>query len=163
MSAVFEGLLLRFDGVDEACFQIGSYLKSKKVPISLDYRNLDDDVFVIFRTDDRNAPFSEDVEKLAVELSAAVNKALVVRYDSRTGYRSSSYFEGGVPIIGFDNEDEIYLGVNEDGTLSGEQFTYDQVIGGVDYEMSQNAIQSGLEKLGAGNWDKLLEFIDNQS
>jgi len=125
MSAVFEGLLLPFEGVDEARLQLGPYLKSRKTSINLDYRNLDDEVFVIFRTDPRNAPFSDEIEGVAAELASAVGKALVVRYDSRIGLRSSLYFEDGVPILGFDNEDEIYLGLNEDGTLSGDSYAYD--------------------------------------
>ncbi len=162
MSAIFEGILLLRPSIDEPGFAVEKFCESRVGGARVGYIALDDAISVIARTDGRNAPFSEKFERLASMLSSTLGRALVVRYDSRVGHRSSSYFENGIEIAEYGEDDEILSPLNEDGSVSGEWISPDQAEESEEYGMVKNAIELGLEKFGAGNWDDVRFMIYNQ-
>jgi hypothetical protein len=156
MSEVFEGVLLAspFNEVQQAVGTLPSSLSPKVERL--------DDLSIVSRNDQGGRPqFSPEAERIAADLSNIVGKALVVRYDSRIGHRSSELFVNGNMERAFDEADELWVLLDEEGEplLDGERFKLADLDPDQEYEAIANAIELGLQSLGSGDWKKLLLFI----
>jgi hypothetical protein len=156
MSEVFEGVLLasRFNEVQMA-------IRTISPSLSLKVERLDD-LSIVSRNDQIGRPqFSPEIEQVAADLSKIVGKALVVRYDSRIGHRTSELFINGNMEKAFDEADEVYVLLDEDGEplVDGERFKLADMDSDHEYDTIENAIELGLQSLGSGDWEKLLSFI----
>ncbi|MGH9459689.1 MAG: hypothetical protein ACRD1X_00600 [Vicinamibacteria bacterium] len=157
MSEIFEGILCR-TSVDEVAVTLGS----QESPLALGTAQLDEELAVVYRNDPRReGQFSVELEDIAATLSSSFGQALLVRYDSRIGHRSSKYYVEGEPVRELGHGDEVYVLLDEEGEplLAGERFGIDQLDPDKEYETLKNAIEMGLDALGAGEWSALLEFM----
>ena len=130
--------------------------------LSFDVRPAGPDAFVVFRNDPRQgAKFTDTVNHLADALSRAFGKALVVRYDSRIGHRSSVLFEGGIRKHDFGPEQELFVPLDEKGypLADSSPRSLRQLDPESEYETVCNAIQLGLKALGHGSWDDLFQVM----
>jgi len=156
MSEVFEGVLLPcpFNDVKLA-------IRTLSPSLSLKVERLDD-LSIVSRNDQVGRPrFSPEIEQVAADLSKIVGKALVVRYDSRIGHRTSELFINGNMEKAFDEADEVYVLLDEDGEplVDGERFKLAGMDSDQEYDTIENAIELGLKSLCSGDWEKLLSFI----
>ena len=163
MSAIFEGILLYRTAVDKLGLDLKKYCESQMSGIQIACAFLDEHSSAIVRIDSRNAPFSEEFDKLGSKLSSTIGGTLVVRYDSRIGHRSSSYFEGGHLVAAFGEADEIFSPLNDDGFVTGARFRVVELDEDEEYETVENAIELGLGKFGGCSWENLHFFIYNQN
>jgi len=101
------------------------------------------------------------MDDLARELSQLLGRALVVRFDSRIGHRSSALFEHGSLSRAFGEQEELFVPLDERGepTAGAAPVRRWERDPDAEYETSKNAIQLGLEALGAGEWEQLFEVI----
>ncbi len=162
MSAVFEGVLVPRTVAGTSGANLKKYCESQMGEIRIGLAVLDEEVSAIIRVGDRNAPFSDEFDELGSALSSTFGRALVVRYDSRIGHRSSSYCEGGNELCRFGEEDEVYSPLDDDGAITGVRVSFDELDEEEEYETIENAIELGLRRLGAGRWEDLLFLIYNQ-
>ena len=162
MSVIFEGILLLRKAVDAPGLDLVKVCESRMSGIRLRQALLDDHVAAIMRVRDRDAAFSEEVERLGAERSSRLGRALVARHDSRIGHRSSSFFEPGRLAARFGEEDEIFTPLDAGGSTTGARFRVEDRDEGEEYETIENAIPLGLDRLGADSWEDLPSFIHNQ-
>jgi hypothetical protein len=160
MSEVFEGVLLTatFNEVEQAVKTLPSSLNPRLKRLG--------DVSVVYCDNQRNRrPFSPDIERIASDLSGNLGKALVVRYDSGVGHRSSKLFVNRNMEKAFCETDEVFVPLDEDGypLLDGERFKLPDMDPDQEYETIENAIQLGLQSLGAGDWKELHKFIGTEA
>ena len=156
MSEIFEGVLAASDPG-----QLRRALQpvSPRVPLSVEALS---GVSVAYRTDPReSAAYSAELDRIAGELSRALGEALLVRYDSRVGHRSSVLYKGGTAVRSFGEADELYIRLGERGypVQDGERLRPDQLSEDEEYETALNAIQLGLQVLGRGDWVALHELM----
>ena len=157
MSEIFEGILCK-----TSVAQVEATLGSKESLLTLVAAQLSDELAVVYRSDPRReGQFSAEVEDMAAALSSSLGQALLVRYDSRVGHRSSKYYVEGELARECGDSDEVYVRLDEEGEplVAGERFGIDQLDPDEEYETFKNAIQLGLDALGAGKWSALLEFV----
>jgi hypothetical protein len=152
MSEVFEGVLLAspFNEAQKAVRTLPSSL-------SLIVERLGD-LSIVSRNDQVGRPqFSPEIEQVAADLSKIVGKALVVRYDSRIGHRTSELFIDGNMEKAFGEDDEVWVLLGEDGKplVDGERFKLADMDPDQEYETIENAIQSGIQSFGSGDWKEL--------
>lgn len=162
MSAVFEGILISGTANSGSKPRLKEFCTSRLSGIRIGYAPLDDEVTAIVRVGDRNEAFSEKFDELGAVLSSTYGKALVVRYDSRIGHRSSTYFEAGAEVASFGEKDEIYSPLKDDGSVTGTRITFDKLDDDEEYETIENAIELGLNRLAMGTWEDLRFMIYNQ-
>jgi len=160
MSAVFEGILLPRRTDDDWCPELKRLHESQGDGIRIGLAALDRVVLAIVRVDDRSAPFSEKFDELGAALSSTFGKALVVRYDSRIGHRSSTLYAGGFESAAFAEDNVTFSLLDENGWVAGDRVSSEELDG--EYEIIENAIELGLERLGAGVWEDLIFLIYNQ-
>lgn len=116
----------------------------------------------VYRIDQRDvAAFEGEIDHLAAELSKSFGKALVVRYDSRVGHRSSVFFRDGAMVCSYGEDDELFVPLDVNGApitiappIKRADFSE-----GEEYETMCNAIQLGLVTLGVGEWNLLFELM----
>lgn len=157
MSEIIEGIAVI--GSSEA---IASAQAEANSSLRFQLAKVTDSLWVIYRDDPRNqSAFSDEVEHVAETLSTKFKKALVFRYDSRIGYRSSTIFFNGHPTESFDEKDEVYVLVDDNGTPlnDGQKYHVDELSDEGDYETIQNAIDLGLQALGMGTWDEVHKIV----
>ena len=119
-------------------------------------------VHVIYRCDARQeARFSSAVDTLAANISTQYGRALLVRFDSRIGHRSSVLYVGGGLSSTFGETDELYVPLDDQGLpkIEVEPLHVDQLDPDQEYETVQNAIQRGLDALGDAQWEPLFRLI----
>jgi len=128
----------------------------------LDVRRLGSDAEVVFRSAPRSdAAFSDKLDEVAVAASDDVGRALVVRYDSRIGHRSAVLFEKGREVERFDEAGELFLPLDDDGEpiTTAPPIPRRDLDPDLEYETVSNAIQQGLDALGAGTWVDLFDVM----
>jgi hypothetical protein len=156
MSEVFEGVLLAspFNEVQKAVRTLPSSLSLKVEKL--------DDLSVVSRNDQVGRPqFSQEIEQVATGLSNILGKALVVRHDSRIGHRTSELFINGNMERAFDEDDEVWVLLDEDGEplVDGKRFKLADLDPDQEYETIENAIELGIQSLGSGDWKELRSFM----
>ncbi len=157
MSSIFEGIIVPVP-VDE----LGSAYRTIQVDLSLTLRQLDGATSTIYRNDPRSkARFTETIDKLAAKLSERLGKALVVRCDSRVGYRSSTLYAQGRLAQSFDDDDEVWVPIDEAAEALGDgpHLKASELEPDEEYATIYNAVQLGLAALGQGSWDDVSELI----
>ena len=121
------------------------------------------DLSVVYRVEKNRHKliFDRRIEYLASQLSLEVSTVLVTRYDSRTGHRSSILFKEGLPLYSFDENDEIWVLLDEKGNplIDGEKFSINSLKDDEEYETIWNAIQLCLQALGVENYNEVYSFI----
>jgi hypothetical protein len=160
MSEVFEGVVVSARTAELIHDQITSAGN-----LLLSTETVDPKAIVVFRTGPREqALFSEKMEELASQLSRFESSALLVRYDSRMGHRSSSLFVGGDQVQTFNEDDEEYVPLDDLGEpiVSARPVHISEFDPTQEYETIRNAIQLGLDALGFGHWDQLFKVITQQ-
>jgi hypothetical protein len=156
MSDVFEGVLLAspFNEVQQA-------IRTLSPSLSLQVETLDD-LSIVSRNDQVGRPqFSPEIEPVAADLSKILGKALVVRYDSRIGHRTSELFINGNMEKAFDEDDEVWVLLDEDGKplVDGERFKLADMDPDQEYDTVENAIQFGIQSFGSGDYKELRRFM----
>lgn len=163
MSEIFEGFIF-MAGEREAKALFRKV--APKCPLSLALGRLGDSVSALYRNDERSqAAFRKEIDSLASEVSLDAGTVLVARYDSRSGYASSNLYRHGTLTQQFDEEDEVYVLLGEDGMpqVNGRYFRYAELDPDAEYDTLFNAIQLGLEQMGASNvWPRLLQLMNDQ-
>ena len=155
MSEVFEGVLYPVEPGSGA-------QPTVRHGVPFEVHDLEPGLRVVYRSDSRqDAAFSEDVDRLAGELSGQHGRSLVVRFDSRIGHRSAALYLDRQPALVFGEADELYVPLDEQGLprREAEPLRADQLAPEEEYETIQNAIEQGLKAFGLGNWDELLRFM----
>ena len=151
MSEIFEGAIVpAINGGPPALSGIAMRLAAS---------SLGPDAFVLYRTDlRRDAAFTREIDGLAEHLSNVTGRALVLRYDSRLGHRSSRLYIDGRQIRAFGEDDELFVPLDDDGepVLSARPVRRDEFEAGAEYETVRNAIQLGMDALGVGDWKALV-------
>ena len=156
MSEVFEGILLAspFNEVQQA-------IRTLSPSLSLQVETLDD-LSIVSRNDQvGRLQFSMEIEPVAADLSKIIGKALVVRYDSGIGHRTSELFINGNMEKAFGEDDEVWVLLGEDGEplVDGERFKLEELDPDEEYETIENAIQLGLQSFGSGDYKELRAFM----
>ncbi|MBK8067618.1 MAG: hypothetical protein IPK27_08280 [Rhodanobacteraceae bacterium] len=155
MSVVFEGILLSKPRTSAAKIQAEINISMQVVEISLE-------VLILHRSNRDENQFTAEVDSLSARLSHDVEFALLIRYDSRIGYRSSACYEAGQKISEFTDRDELYVPLNEDGLPDNSvtPLRVDQLSDELEYETCKNAIQLGLERIGRPElWREVFSVI----
>ena len=148
MSEVFEGVLSLAGG--EVARQIASGLLQG---IPLETGAIGEGVAVVFRANPRQkAAFSEEMETLAAALSRSDQPALLIRYDSRVGYRSANLYRNGRLDRTFTTDDEIWVPLDEAGelVLDGPQCRAEDLDGEREYGTLRDVFDLGLDSLQPG-------------
>jgi len=117
---------------------------------------------VIYRTETReNLHFSDVTDRLAIRIGEDVGVAVVVRYDSRIGHRSSVVYRVGQPAEHYGPDEELFVPLDDEGEpqtdvkpIPASKLDPDE-----EYETSVNAIELGLRAIGALPWETLRRFI----
>jgi hypothetical protein len=157
MSEVFEGVISKVSAATAR-----SAVEDIGIPLSLDVSELPGQLSVIYRSDPRqSSAFSSEMERLAREISKRFSLALLVRYDSRIGHRSSSLYVDGNLRKRFGQNDKLFVPLDEDGEplTTGPRAKFTELVDGEEYETIQNAIELGLAELGGVNWPDLKLLI----
>lgn len=152
MSEIFEGVLVAA-GIKEL-----RYLNEQALELSA----LSSGVSVVFRDDARSKlQFAEAIEDLARMLSAKYSRALVVRYDSRIGHRSSEVMDGGRCVASYGENDELFVPLDEDGEPLDDAtpIRRENLLQGEEYETKVNAIQLGLNHVEWNVWNELFDLM----
>ncbi|OUL27871.1 hypothetical protein BV378_08955 [Nostoc sp. RF31YmG] len=158
MSNVFEAIICAIDFA-----RANNLLATISSELTLEVVKINETLSVIYRVE-QNRPkliFDRQIEYLASQLSLEISAVLVARYDSRIGHRSSIVFKEGLPIYSFDENDEIWVLLNEEGNplIDGENFSINSMKDDEEYETICNAIQLGLQALGVENYNEVYSFI----
>jgi hypothetical protein len=156
VSEVFEGVIVP---VQAASF---AEARGREQGLVLETQHFDGDLSAIYRSDPRvQAVFSPIMDTLAAEASKRAGRALVARYDSRMGTRSSALFENGQQKQLFGEADELYVPLDESGSPvdGAKPLTVANLDPNEEYETTVNAIQLGLQALGGGSWKELYRLI----
>jgi hypothetical protein len=151
MSEVFEGVIVSAD--ESALRWAFNDLHSR---LALRLTRLSLSIFGIYRfeyTEGRLFDLPE-LERIAQRLSKGFDSVLVVFYDNRAHAMGSALFSGGQLIREFGEADEIWVGLDEDGTpaLDGPRYSGDDLPEEFDDgECIRTAIDAGLEAAGFGD------------
>lgn len=157
MSEIFEGIVVPVG--EGSALQLSPDVVDE---LSLVTRTLGSDASVVFRSDPRgSAAFTAAIDEVASEMSRQAGSALVVRFDSRIGHRSSSLYCDGRQVQLFGNQGELFVPLDEKGqpVLSATPIRREDLELDVEYETISNAIQQGLHALGAGSWSELFGLM----
>ena len=158
MSEVFEGLICN-NPIEE----IRREIRRKDLELQLIIEEFVDSSSIVYRNDTRaDARFTTELDNLAVSLSIlSGGDALLVRYDSRIGYRASILYVNGNPIESFDESKELFVLLDETGEplLNSQLYTLDQLQPDEEYETGLNAIELGLQRFGKGDWNHIKKVI----
>ena len=159
MSEIFEGVLL-----SRPLAEVQETLRRDSLGLTLASEPLGSGS-VVYRTGRRSeAQFTAEVDRLGMLLTREGGKALVVRYDSRVGHRSSKYIVDGTIVKDLGEEDEIFVLLDDDGEpiVDGRRFAFEELDDlGPDEEVetTQNAIQLGLKLVDVAEWRELKDLI----
>lgn len=155
MSVIFEGILINTVDLN----QISTDLNGKNFGV----KNLDSKTFLVFEENTRQ--FSDEFENIAVYFSKKFNKVLLIRFDSRISYRYSAVYEDGIKTYEYDENDELFVLIDEDGEpiIDGLRFQQSEFEPDEEYETIINAIQLGFEKVNIDKqeWDSFFDLINN--
>jgi hypothetical protein len=159
VSEVFEGVLFR--GVAAL---VQPVLDNAREQFPVDLEPVGKGLSALFRTGPRaDAEFSETMDRVAALTSELTGSALLIRYDSRVGYRSSALYQQGrlVRAVGPADERWIRLDRHSERQVNGPTYSVDELELDPDaeYETLENAVELGLDALGAGDWDELRLFM----
>lgn len=101
------------------------------------------------------------MDELAAEVSKSCGKALLARFDSRAGSRSSAVFENGQLGQTFGEDDELYVPLDDKGdpVRNASPVRLTMLDPDQEYETIQNAIQLGLRAFGRDRWTQLFRLI----
>ncbi|BAY11360.1 hypothetical protein [Calothrix sp. NIES-2098] len=158
MSNVFEAIVCEID-FDRA----KNLLATISSELTLEFIKINESLLVIYQLEENRHRliFSQQIEYLASQVSLEISAVLVMRYDSRIGHRSSILFKEGLPISSFDENDEIWVLLDEEGEplIDGERFSINSMKDDEEYETICNAIDLGLQALGIENWHEVYSFI----
>ncbi|OUL33864.1 hypothetical protein BV372_15195 [Nostoc sp. T09] len=131
--------------------------------LTLEVITINEILCVIYRVEENRNKliFSRQIEYLASQLSLEISAVLVARYDSRVGHRSSILFEESLPMSSFDENDKIWVLLDEEGNplIDGERFSINSMKDDQEYETICNAIQLGLQALGVEDCNEVYSFI----
>lgn len=107
--------------------------------------------------------FTNVVESIASVLSIQVGEAVLVRFDSRVGHRSSAVFINGEKIEEYGPEDELYVALDDEGdpVSDSELLRLSELQSDEEYETAVNAIERGLNRIGF-SWARLREMISRE-
>jgi hypothetical protein len=155
MSEVFEGILYPVESNTGGEASFGQGLEFEVCALGPGLR-------AMYRSDSRRpATFSEEVNKLAGELSRRHGRSLVIRFDSRVGHRSATLYVDGQRASVFGEADELFVPLDERGLprTNEKPLRADQLAPDEEYETIQNAIQQGLKALGRGSWNDLFRLM----
>jgi hypothetical protein len=163
MSEIFEGIIYLASPTEAgAVFQ----KVVSQTALRLALTQLEGSVYALYRNDERTkAAFVPEMDRLGRGISFDIGEALVARYDSRSGYVSSELYNNGKLSKGFDEDDEVYVLLGEDGMplVQGKQFRYADLDPDEEYDTLYNAIQLGLDEMALAQiWPRLLDLINNQ-
>jgi hypothetical protein len=119
---------------------------------------------IVARDDSKSRQaFVAEMEKLASFISSNFNKALLLRWDGRVGYRSASLYINGEAIKFFTEADEIWVLLDDEGNplLNGEKFRVSELDPNpeTEYATIVNAFQLGISEFGIVNWEELFDQI----
>ncbi len=120
-------------------------------PLPIGLGELDRDLFAVYVRGGRlfNPP---EVEKIAVSLSMRFGKALLLLYDNSCGVRFAALYESGALVKEFDERDEIWVPLDEQGYPDTDRgrFRWDDIKddSGGEYDCIYDAIDAGLDALG---------------
>jgi|SRR5580765_2537001 hypothetical protein len=110
--------------------------------------------------------FNEAVCEFAGKLSTALGVALVVRWDDRVGARESRVFRNGSQTHRFDNENELYVKLDDRGLPLREGRKYQEseldALDDDEFEVFQNALELGCVRSEFCPWQLLHDFIRRQ-
>lgn len=157
MSEVFEGCVV--PSPDGKAPSIPEHFVAE---LDLVTASIGPDALIIFRSDLRDvSAFTPRIDEVAAALSCDVDRALVVRYDSRIGHRSSSLYRDGRLVGEYGQDGELFVPLDDDGEpiLSAAPVLRKDFHADLEYETIRNAIQQGLETIGVGTWDELFRVM----
>lgn len=156
MSVIFEGILVNSTNFSK----LVELTKLKE--INLSQIAFDTEHSLIYKENARE--FSKDIFEIAVYLSTKLETVLLIRYDSRISYRSSTLYREGKKIKEFSEEDELFVPLDEDGEplTDNQRLKQSDFLPDEEYETVMNAIQLGLESINIdpGKWEKLVDLIN---
>jgi hypothetical protein len=111
MSELYEGVVIRIE--QAAAIAAFRSLESSR-PIRL--VRLADRTFGIYPVLSRSEPLTpREIGLIAQKLSIDVGVALAVFYDNRCGLNAATLFQGGLEIRVFDEDDEVWISVDDSG------------------------------------------------
>ncbi|MDX2239048.1 MAG: hypothetical protein NW224_00010 [Leptolyngbyaceae cyanobacterium bins.302] len=163
MSCLFEGILS-----PTSLTEAEKFLGEISTNIVLKLGEINDSTYVFCRWEPlRNKfIFLEEMEYVASQVSISTSStSLLIRYDGRVSYRSLILFENGVLSQVFDEFDEIWVRLDENGepNIGGGRFSNKDVESDNEneYEILTNAIELGLNILGCTTWNEVLRFMSS--
>ena len=111
--------------------------------------------------------FDDAVCELARSLSIGMGVALLVRWDDRVELRESQVFPDGSRTHRFNNEDELYVLLDDDGIPIHDGRKYRETecdnLPDEEFQFFQNALKFGCEQSGFCSWQRLYDFIQRQA
>ncbi len=160
MSEIYEGYVTKASErhIREALVETGTLLRFRLSSIG--------PYAVADRVAGREVSFSPEVQSLAAILSTLLGSLVTYLYDSRVGNRAGSVFDAGVQKHSFDEADELWVPLAEDGEPMAEAapLHLSELRDDEEYETSMNAIDLALEQVGVGelNWRTLHDHLSTQ-
>ena len=154
MSEVFEGIV-----VSQRLSEIEA---DNLLDASLVRDSIGDQASVFYRSDNRSdLEFSIEIEDIARSVAEQLGSAVVVRYDSRLGHRSSVVFRKDTSPQRYDPVDELFVPLDESGEPMAEvePLRFEELEESAEYETSTNAIELGLRAIDGPTWHDLRSFI----
>ena len=122
-------------------------------------RQLQPGTSIVIATNPRfEGSYAEQVRDVARLLSRECGRALFVSYDTRVAGRHAELYESGSLARAFDENDELYVPLRQDGDpdLEHAPLAVTDLSPDCEYETVKNAIQLGLEQLGVlAAWDEV--------
>ena len=110
--------------------------------------------------------FNDVVSEFASRLSSALRVALLVRWDDRVGVRESRVFRDGSQTHRFNNDDELYVMLDDEGMplRKGRKYQGAEIdsLEDAEFEVFHNALELGCEQSGFCSWQQLHDFIKRQ-
>jgi hypothetical protein len=157
MSEVFEGVVC-----NGPAHRVGRIAQRFSRSLCLDVVEMPGPVAVVYRNDPRSmSVFTHGIDELAAAISAECCPALLVRYDSSVGHRSSRLYLDGHLKRDFTDRDELFVPLDEAGlpVTSQPQLKFAELAPDKEYETIQNAVELGLASLGRGQWSDLKRLM----
>jgi hypothetical protein len=165
MSIVIEAIIYQVSK-EEFDSEINRKIKTILNPFDLELTSYQlEDLTGIVVCTDSNRIFNEIFIEIAQKISTEFNKALLIKYDDRIGYRHSSLYVEGILTNEFGLENEIWVLIDEEGEpLLDKRFSSIQVENDDDdeneYQTIYNSIELGLDGMGLNrNWKEVFSSI----
>lgn len=157
MSEMFEGAICRCPAATAR-----AHAAAMVNPISIEAFELPDNLLVVCQSSPRrSSAFADDMDCFTCEISKSITKALLIRYDSRVGHRSSRLYVEGHLKREFGQNDELFVPLDEKGEpiTTGPHIKFNEMVANEEYETIKNAIELGLSEFGSGSWTDLKQLI----